>query len=58
MTNRSKNTGEFRTKWLQIAIYLHTASLLPYVSSVPTLCEQNQLVIRNGLNFATHRLCK
>ena len=27
-------------------------------SSVPTLCEQNQLVIGNRLNFVTHRLCK
>ena len=28
------------------------------VSSVPTLCEQNQLVIGNRLNFVGHRLCK
>ena len=27
-------------------------------SSVPTLCEQNQLVIGNRLNFVGHRLCK
>jgi len=28
------------------------------ISSVPTLCEQNQLVIGNALNFVAHRLCK
>jgi GNAT superfamily N-acetyltransferase len=28
------------------------------LSSVPTLCEQNQLVIGNLLNFVAHRLCK
>jgi hypothetical protein len=27
-------------------------------SSVPTLREQNQLVIGNRLNFIAHRLCK
>ena len=26
MTNRSKNNGEFRTKWLQITIYLYAAN--------------------------------
>jgi hypothetical protein len=31
---------------------------LSHISSVPTLCEQNQLVIGNRLNFVTHRLCK
>ena len=28
------------------------------ISSVPTLCEQNQLVVGNRLNFVAHRLCK
>ena len=28
------------------------------ISSVPTLCEQNQLVIGNRLNFVADRLCK
>jgi hypothetical protein len=28
------------------------------ISSVPTLCEQNQLVIGKRLNFVAHRLCK
>jgi hypothetical protein len=32
--------------------------LLPKNSSVPTLCEQNQLVVGNRLNFVAHRLCK
>jgi hypothetical protein len=27
-------------------------------SSVPTLCEQNQLVTGNGLNLFADRLCK
>jgi len=31
---------------------------LPHISSVPTLCEQNQLVIESLLNFVAHRLCK
>lgn len=30
----------------------------PYISSVPTLCEQNQLVIGNGLNLIADDLCK
>jgi len=34
------------------------AQFLYLVSSVPTLCEQNQLVIGNALNFVGHRLCK
>ena len=29
-----------------------------FFSSVPTLCEQNQLVIGNRLNFVSHCLCK
>jgi hypothetical protein len=28
------------------------------ISSVPTLCEQNQLVIGNELNLMANRLCK
>jgi hypothetical protein len=28
------------------------------ISSVPTLCEQNQLVIENGLNLIADRFCK
>ena len=35
-----------------------TGELANHFSSIPTLCEQNQLVIGNALNFVGHRLCK
>jgi hypothetical protein len=52
----------FRAQWTISSLLKNPFLLQLYftklVSSVPTLCEQNQLVVGNRLNFVAHRLCK